>query len=110
MDDIEGSVGAVDSGSGDGEVGDADGEWACEKGGEDEDGGAAPLGSPLWQLPESPGRQHEQAMPERTQAQRRHLAEPLHRQQRVGGREDEPREVCEEGGWEGEAAALEGLL
>ena len=73
MDDIEGSVGAVDSSSG-------------EKGGEDEDGGAAPLGSPLWQLPESPGRQHEQAMPERTQAQRRHLAEPLHRQQRVGGR------------------------
>ena len=45
--------------------------------------GGRPRGRVLWQFPESPGRQREHGLPLLTHAHLRHLAEPLHRQQRV---------------------------
>ena len=47
-----------------------------------------PRGRTLRQHPESPGRQRVQGVPLRTQEHLLHLAEPLHRQQRVLGAEE----------------------
>ena len=51
-------------------------------------GGKRPRGRTLRQHPESPGRQRVQGVPLRTQEHLLHLAEPLHRQQRVLGAEE----------------------
>ena len=51
-------------------------------------GGKWPRGRMLRQHPESPGRQRVQGVPLRTQEHLLHLAEPLHRQQRVLGAEE----------------------
>ena len=48
-------------------------------------------GNRLRQVPTSPGRQFEQGVPPLTQAQRKHLAVPLHRQQRIKQRRESDR-------------------